>query len=630
MAPSRDATSPRPRRGVSWPAVSTATAGFLGVAPIAAGQGGYFPSAWGWLGMGACWVAVLALAVCRDLRVPRLGLWALGGACVLTALTAASALWTSSTTLTLLDTERTLAYLAVFGALLLLARPGSAALLVGCWAAIVVVALYALGTHLLPERFGWYTDPLQSGRLYQPVGYWNALGLFCAMGMLLAIGLTDREDALPLRVVTCSSLPVLAAAAYFTFSRGAWAATGVAVICVVAVTPHRLRYVTTLLVTCPLPAAAVAYAAHLGPLVASRDSPSQIEPAGARAAIILAAATVACGAVSLILATVQRRLRPSTRSRRLYAATLATIAVASAAGTIAASGFSFETVRTFKQDLTAEQDNQSNLNNRLLSVSLSGRQLLWRVALDESQHHPLEGGGGGTFATYWLRHRPLPQFVVDAHELYLETLAELGLVGLVSVVLLLTPALVAAVRSRSNPLTPAALGAYVAFIVHAAVDWDWEVPAVMVPALITGAVLLAQSRGPAPIRLGAGLRWVTGTTLALITAVCGLGLAGNHALSAGASALGDHRYQAALADASDAHRWVPWSDQPYIVAGRAHLDLHNRAAAARSFRIAVRKDSSDWVAWQWLARATTGAPHTAAMKRLLALDPRYDVADGRP
>jgi hypothetical protein len=58
--------------------------------------------------------------------------------------------------------------------------------------------------------------------------------------------------------------------------------------------------------------------------------------------------------------------------------------------------------------------------------------------------------------------------------------------------------------------------------------------------------------------------------------------------------------------------------------------MRNRAAALANFQHAVGHDSSDWVAWEHLAEASTGTVHTHAMARLLALDPRYNVLDQRP
>lgn len=52
-----------------------------------------------------------------------------------------------------------------------------------------------------------------------------------------------------------------------------------------------------------------------------------------------------------------------------------------------------------------------------------------------------------------------------------------GIGGPLLLVGVLGPPLVAAARQRGSPLVPAALGAYLAFLFHAAVDWDWQVPA---------------------------------------------------------------------------------------------------------------------------------------------------------
>lgn len=59
------------------------------------------------------------------------------------------------------------------------------------------------------------------------------------------------------------------------------------------------------------------------------------------------------------------------------------------------------------------------------------------MALDQFEAHPIAGGGAGTYRGYWLVHRPLPIYVANAHSLYLETLAEEGVVGLAALLLFL-------------------------------------------------------------------------------------------------------------------------------------------------------------------------------------------------
>src|SRR6266540_3054479 len=118
---------------------------------------------------------------------------AFGALAALTGWILFSALWTSSTTKTILEAERAGAYVAVLALLLVVVRKSSvAALVCGTWAAIAAVTLYALATRVFPERVGSF-DPLAGYRLAEPLGYWNALGIFSVLGALLALGLAARS-----------------------------------------------------------------------------------------------------------------------------------------------------------------------------------------------------------------------------------------------------------------------------------------------------------------------------------------------------------------------------------------------------------------------------------------------------
>jgi hypothetical protein len=78
---------------------------------------------------------------------------------------------------------------------------------------------------------------------------------------------------------------------------------------------------------------------------------------------------------------------------------------------------------------------------------------------------------------------------------YLETLAELGPLGLGLLLTALGVPLVASWRARRHPLMAGVLAAYVAFLVHAAADWDWQLAAVGLAGLACGATLLVMARG---------------------------------------------------------------------------------------------------------------------------------------
>ncbi len=131
---------------------------------------------------------------------------------------------------------------------------------------------------------------------------------------------------------------------------------------------------------------------------------------------------------------------------------------------------------------------------RLVSAQ-SNRYEYWRVAAREFAHHPLIGGGASSFRVEWLKHRTIDESVHDAHELYLETAAELGLVGLAALAVFLFG--IVGLARNGPPLIAAAL---VTYAVHAGLDWDWEMPALTLVALLLAAAAApraASSRSPA-------------------------------------------------------------------------------------------------------------------------------------
>ena len=257
---------------------------------------------------------------------------------------------------------------------------------------------------------------------------------------------------------------------------------------------------------------------------------------------------------------------------------------------------------------------------RLLSLSGSSRAQYWRVAWREYEAHPLLGVGAGGFQRGWLRLRPARLPVLDAHSLYLETLTELGPLGLALLGgTLLLPA-VAALRSR-GPLAAAAFGGYAVFLVHAAQDWDWELPAVTLAGIVCGAALpLLAERHPRP-DVGAGARTAGIAAAAALTLGALVALAGNEAVAAARSALDADRAEAAARDARWAERLAPWSAVGWRLQGEARLSQGDVTGARRAFEQAVRKDGGDWDAWSDLVLVTHGDARKHAEARARRLNP---------
>jgi O-antigen ligase len=132
----------------------------------------------------------------------------------------------------------------------------------------------------------------------------------------------------------------------------------------------------------------------------------------------------------------------------------------------------------------------------------SNRYDYWRVAVKAFNAEPLRGVGAGGWAVWWLRYRDIDDFAQDAHSLPLQTLAELGLVGLALLLAFLGGiALAARDAYRADPsLAAGPIAGFVVWVAHAPLDWDWQMPAVTLIAMVLGGALLATAprRSAAP------------------------------------------------------------------------------------------------------------------------------------
>jgi tetratricopeptide (TPR) repeat protein len=263
-----------------------------------------------------------------------------------------------------------------------------------------------------------------------------------------------------------------------------------------------------------------------------------------------------------------------------------------------------------------------NPNARLFSVSGAARADYWRVAWHDVEAHPLLGSGAGTYELRWYRERPNTYGARDAHQLYLEALAEVGPLGLVLLLVALASPLVAARRPRSG-LVAAAVAAYCAYLAHAGVDWDWEVPTVTLTALACACVVLAGTRPERPpVPLSTITRGVALAAAAVVIAIAALGYLGSTALEQSALALRAGDFPTARAQARRAARLEPWSPIPWRALGDAEGQAGNKHAALADYRRMLAKDPNDWFAWYAVAVASDGTARAEAARAGLRLNPR--------
>src|SRR4051794_22180626 len=181
----------RPALRIDGATALAALFGTLLVAPVAAANGGYSPTAWGWVTLGLAWAAILALVLRADVSIGRLEAIAIVAFGALVVWSLASVLWSDDAGASVLSTERLLLYATALAAAAVLVRVrATTALVVGVWAGATLVCGYGVLTHMYPGRF-LGNDTIAGRRLAQPVGYWNSLGLLAAVGLLVAAGLVS-------------------------------------------------------------------------------------------------------------------------------------------------------------------------------------------------------------------------------------------------------------------------------------------------------------------------------------------------------------------------------------------------------------------------------------------------------
>jgi len=445
------------------PSSATFVVGLLLVAVVGFADGGYFRESWGPIAIALSCLAGVTLLLRDRIEVAWLDLATLAALAGFVAWTAFSAAWSSHPEETLHEGERGLVYVAALLALVLLVTGAHVReLLSGAAAGVALIAAYALGMRLFVDRPP-PPDPAQGTLLFEPLGYANALAVLLAVGLVLALGLATHGRTRGERAVWAAVPILLLPTLTLTESR----ATSLALLVGLGVLALLETRGTALLATGLVMAVPGAVAIWLTwRASALRDASATAEEAADASrglALALAALAVVSALASLRTEWIERYL-PRSRARWALAGGLA-IALALAVG-VSALG---------------------------VDRPFGPRADYWRVAWGQWTENALLGSGAGTFSDFW-RREGMTEDVLDAHSLYVESLAELGPAGLALVLAALGVPLLAASIGRGSPLTAAAAGGYTVFLVHAGLDWDWEMPAVTLTGLVCGAALLAAAR----------------------------------------------------------------------------------------------------------------------------------------
>jgi O-antigen ligase/polysaccharide polymerase Wzy-like membrane protein/tetratricopeptide repeat protein len=457
------------------------------------------------------------------------GLWPVGLLLAFTVLTAISVVWSVQPDHSWQDSGRMLAYSGVFASAVALVRIAPErwpAVLGGLTLAAVLVCAYALATKVFP---GQLAPTSVYARLEEPYGYWNAIGLTAAMGVICCLWLGARRSGHALlSALAYPATGLLLLTLVLAYSRGALAALAVGVVLWFCLVPLRLRGAAVLILGGIAAGGLTAWDFSQHALSYEGVPLDQRAVAGHRLGALILAMVLLLSLAGVAIGFLTARRPPSLTTRRRAGAILLALIALAGVGFLGALAHSR---RGLTGSISHAVDSLTNPNaktppntpDRLTAVA-SVRARYWKEALQIFAAHPALGVGAEGYQTARLRYRKETLEVKHAHGFVVQTLADLGLVGLVLALLVLLTWMAAAGRAthpfnrrwstwrelragarpgwrlRREPYSPERVGLLamlclvVVFGVHSLVDWTWYVPGDACVALLCAGWLAG--RGP--------------------------------------------------------------------------------------------------------------------------------------
>jgi O-Antigen ligase len=569
--------------------------------------------------------------------------------------TALASTWSLSSERSLQELSRVACYLAILLLAVSIHRDRERAVrqtVDALGAAIAIVATLAVVSRLVPGSFpaSHVTATFLGGargRLNWPLNYWNGLAALIALGLPLLLSIATSARTLRAQAAAAGSLPLLAVCGYLTFSRGGAIASAVAVAAFLALAPNRIPKLATMLVGAAGGAVLIVGVVHRKAV----DQGLTNHAAAVQGRQLLVAVLLVCGGAALAQAgiglagrhgSLPRVLRVSRGTARglFVGAVVVAVIAALAAGAPTRVSHAWN---DFKHQRTTNQP----LQVRFGSTAGNGRYDMWRIGVDSTSGHLLGGTGPGTFQLLWEPRAPYYSYVINAHSLYVETLAELGVVGIALLLGFLGLVLAAAVRAVSRSehddraRAAGATAALLAFAVSAIVDWVWQLPVLPAAFLLLAATVLVPvsragsgtvlARGAEPERIATtrpslALRAGLVTAALACLAAIAIPLATATAVRRSQAAVLQGDYSLALSDARSGTRIEPGAASAQLQVALVLELRHDIPDALRAALNATRDEPENWSGWLVLSRlqAESGRSRAsvASYRRARSLNPR--------
>ncbi len=614
-------------------------------AALAYSSGGYSTELIAAVTVGVWWVVILALITRVVPRRPIPPLAIVTGVCLAAfgGLTALSMIWANDSGRAFTEVVRVAGYLGLFVLTVLVsARTGARPWLAGIAIGIVVIVVGADLSRFDPSLFGgadrsiFVSLPASNGRLSYPVGYWNGLGAILAIGILLLAWFGSFARSRLWRAAATAALPALGLAMYLTSSRGGLVATAVGVCVFLIFSREWVRILGALVIGALTSAVLVGLTSQWEDVrhaLTTHDAYVQ----GRWLALATVLCVLAAGGVRYAADGWLGRVRlPRKVARRGLAAVVVLGLI------VLAFSHPVDRLREFSNSNDIASASSATGSGHIGSFSGTGRSQFWGQAIDAFDSDPVVGIGAGNYELWWNQHHTIDVITIDAHSLYLQTLAELGILGILLLLGFLGTALYAGWRAvvrrpdvgGGGEVMGAALAVFLAGLTSAAFDWTWQLPAAFVTVIMMAALLSGPASQPVAVVAEPGAsrlmpRWrARGGQygLGVATLLCAWvaiwvaadQLVASIQLDSSRTALANGDFESAAQSARNASAIQPWSSEAQLQLALAEKGNGDLAAATAAVREAVNRASHDWEPWLVAAEVAAAAGNRQAAEVGLA------------
>lgn len=474
----------------------------------------------------------------------------------------------------------------------------------------VVIVLIACIDGLIGKTFPdviSHPDPFRTNRLNYPLTYWNTMAIFVSMAFLIGIRtLADRATHLAVRCLYAAPMMVFLLVLWFTFSRAGMLMLGLAFCVYLYLAVTRLRAV--------MQAALLGFWTGIIVFICYRFLPNMVASVpddnlkiseGHKLALVIVLFALLAVASQFVIRRLEDRVTvPAELGRRIgYAIAGATaLLMVSAILAFTFSGGRGGPFTYVKNQLVASETERTTIGQapteRLFSLQ-SERFQEYATSLKSMREHPLGGTGAGTWSIAWLQNRPWDIQVKNGHSWFFQSLAEEGLLGGLLVLAFIAAFFTASVRDirfmgkgKQRELYGAMFVAASLVLLHSTIDWDWEMPVIMLSFFMFAGILLrfgqlartgqdeAADAAEPPrglkrtgIKRFLGMNWLIGAACLVAMVATLLPLIAATKIQTANSMAQRQDYANLEKEAQSAHSFSPWDAEPLVLQALAAQGL---------------------------------------------------------